>query len=129
MPNNYNNPFGYAPYQPPYVPPIQSVNRNNYPINNTYAFVNGIEGAKSYQVYPNQSVMLMDSDDSIVYLKQADNTGRATIRTFKLKEVVEKEEPKAPASEYVSKADFETLSRKFDALIKKLEGDKDAKSI
>lgn len=129
MPNNYNNPFGYAPYQPSYVPPIQPVNRNNYPINNTYAFVNGIEGAKSYQVYPNQSVMLMDSDDSIVYLKQADNTGRATIRTFKLEEVIEKQEPKAPAAEYVSKADFDTLSNKFDALLKKLEGDKDAKSI
>ena len=99
MPNNYNNPFMYNPnpYQTPYVPNYS----RNYPTN-TYAYVNGIEGARSYQVAPGQSVMLMDSDNPLCYLKQADNTGRATIRSFKLEEIVEKEEPKANI-EYVSK--------------------------
>lgn len=58
---NYNNPYGYgAGAYNPYNP------NNNYqpqqqPQMNHYAFVNGIEGAKSFQLQPNQNIMNMIS--------------------------------------------------------------------
>jgi hypothetical protein len=72
-----SNPYGYTPYP--------SYNRN------TYAFVNGIEGAKAYPMSPNQMVMLMDSDSPLCFKKQSDNTGKATLQCFKLVEMSEDE--------------------------------------
>ena len=76
MQNNYNN---YNPYG------------NYYYQKNEYAFVNGLEGAKSYQMHPNQTVMLMDSDSPVCFMKTTDNMGKATLRCFKLQEVQESE--------------------------------------
>ena len=36
-------------------------------------FVNGIEGAKAYQLSPNSSALLMDSDNSKFYVKTTDS--------------------------------------------------------
>ena len=77
--NNYT-PYGYNPYNP----------SSNYRTN-TYAFVNGIEGARAYQMYPNQTVLLMDSDSPLCFMKTSDNMGKATLRCFKLTEVNESE--------------------------------------
>ena len=73
MQNNFN-PYGYQPNYQPY--PQQKVN--------TYAFVNGIEGAKSFQIMPNQMVMLLDSDNPLIYKKTANSYGQATIEAFEL---------------------------------------------
>ena len=114
---NYNNPYGYGTYNS-YIP-------NNYqqPQMNHYAFVNGIEGAKSFQVQPNQTIMLMDSDDPICYMKQANNIGQATLRYFKLVEVSEQELRNAnqmqPNNDYVLKSDFEALVKRIDELSRK----------
>jgi hypothetical protein len=94
-----------------------------------YAFVNGIEGAKSFQVSPNQTMLLMDSDSPICYMKTSDSIGQASLRYFKLEEIDENtiklmNQPK-PDPNYVLKADFEKLVAKIDQLINK-DGDKDA---
>lgn len=68
-----NFPFGYSPYY--------------QQRQNTYAFVNGIEGAKSFIVQPNQTVLLMDSESPMCYMKQSNGLGQATLRYFKLVEV------------------------------------------
>lgn len=68
-----NFPFGYTPYY--------------QQRQNTYAFVNGVEGAKSFIVQPNQTVLLMDSDAPMCYMKQSNGIGQATLRYFKLVEV------------------------------------------
>ena len=102
MQNNFN-PYGY---------------QNNYnfqPKTNTYAFVNGIEGAKSYQVMPDQMVMLLDSDEPIIYKKAANSLGQATIQAFKLVPI----EDVKPTTEYVLRADFEALVKRIDELTKK----------
>lgn len=111
---NFNNPYGYNPYQQQYK---------------QYAFVNGIEGAKSFQVSPNQTMLLMDSDNPICYMKTSDSIGQASLRYFKLEEIDENtiklmNQPK-PDPNYVLKADFEKLVAKIDQLINK-DGDKDA---
>lgn len=99
MQNNFN-PYGYQP------------NYYQQPKTNQYAFVNGIEGAKSFQVQPNQMVMLLDSDNPIVYKKTANPLGQATIEAFRLVPIEEEK----PESKYVLKTDFEALVKRIDEL-------------
>lgn len=118
MPYPYNTyPYGtpqYGGYQP-------AQNQQ------TYAFVNGIEGAKSYPMAPNQTVMLMDSDNPIAYMKQSNAMGQATIKYFKLIETNEAElkgQMSAKSDkEYVSRTDFDALSAKVEELLKKSKGE------
>lgn len=119
MPYNPYNPYNpYAP-QPAY---FQQPQAQPQPQNNTYAFVNGIEGAKSYPMAPNQTVMLMDSENPIAYMKQSNSMGQATIKYFKLAETNESElrgqSVPQSASEYVTKADFSVLEKKVEELLK-----------
>ena len=99
-----NFPFGYTPYY----------QRQQ----NTYAFVNGIEGAKSYVVQPNQTILLMDSDAPMCYMKQSNGLGQSSLRYFKLVEVTE-EDLKKPVND-----EMESFKTRLEALEKKLEGKK-----
>lgn len=104
MQNNYPYYGGY-----PNPNPYQQQKSNNL------IFVNGIEGAKSYQMQPNQMVMLLDSDTPIVYKKTSNSYGQAVIERFKLVPIEEhKEEEK-----YVLKDDFDALVKRIDELTKK----------
>ena len=94
-----------------------------------YACVNGIEGAKAFQVMPNQTMLLMDSDKPIVFMKTSDSMGKASLRYFTLtemneEEVVKQYQPKPPV-EYVSKADFDALSEKMNNILSLLEKGKE----
>ena len=44
--------------------------------------VNGINGANAYQIGVNSSVLLLDTNLPIVYLKQTDGGGYATVTAF-----------------------------------------------
>ena len=116
---NFNNVYGY---------PYGYNQQNQQPQMNHYAFVNGLSGAKAYQVMPNQTMLLMDSDKPIVFMKTSDNLGKATLRYFNLQEVDETEilkqyQPKPPI-EYVSKQDFEVLNKRLDDLLSSIEKSK-----
>ena len=93
----------YSPYQP-YYQPI----RNNY-----YAFVNGVEGAKSYPVGFNQTVLLMDSDSPMCFMKTSNNLGQSSLRYFKLVEVTE-EEIKGPTFDV--KSEIDSINKKITDL-------------
>lgn len=98
----------------------------NYQLNQ-YAVVNGLEGAKSYNLMPNQSILLMDSSNPYIYMKTTNQMGQATIRCFKL--VEEKlEDIEVSSSPYATKNDLNILSNKIDELLKQLGGTNDAKS-
>lgn len=52
-------------------------------------WVNGIEGANAYRVMPNRSVLLMDQNEHVFYIKTADASGMPLpIRTFDYEERV-----------------------------------------
>ena len=113
---NYNN-YGY-PYNP-YSYPMYQQPTNQNTQTNQYAYVNGIEGAKSYQMQPNQTIMLMDSDSPICYMKSSNSMGQSTLRYFKLNEVSESElkaSSQPQTNDYVLKAEFEALSKRIDEL-------------
>lgn len=94
---------------------------------NQYAFVNGIEGAKSFRVQSNQTVLLMDNDNPVCYMKQANSIGQATLRYFKLVEVDENTirnlnvDLNTQKQEYVLKSDFEALVKRIDEMTSKEE--------
>lgn len=95
----YNNyfPTGYQPvYYPQSFPqntqPVQQVApvQQNAPApqgNNGLIWVQGEAGAKSYLVAPNTTVMLMDSENDVFYLKSSDASGMPMpLRVFEYKE-------------------------------------------
>ena len=136
--NNYGNyPYGniYQPYSYPYgniyqpnnIPQNNQGQPSQQPQLNQYAFVNGIEGAKSFQLGPNQTILLMDSDSPICYMKSSNSVGQSTLRYFRLTEVNENDlktnnqQPQVDTSNYVLKSDFEVLSKRLDDLSRKIE--------
>lgn len=118
---NYQNNYGSQMQQPQMFQ-----QQNQQPQMNQYAFVNGLEGAKSFQVPPNQTILLMDSDSPLCYMKSSNSVGQSTLRYFKLTEVSESElkgnnsQPQQ-SQDYVLKADFDILSKRLDELSKKIE--------
>lgn len=56
---------------------------------NYYFYVNGIDEARNFQMQPNQVALLMDNYKPLLYVKSSNQLGQATIKTFKLEEVVE----------------------------------------
>lgn len=98
MNSNYNL-YGYNPYR-----------------TNVYAFVNGIEGARAYQMMPNQTVLLMDSDSPLCFMKTSDNMGKANLRCFKLLEVSEQE-----LKGVINNNDNQSYSEQINELNKKID--------
>lgn len=114
------------------MPYDQFGNFNPYPPRqpqNVYAFVNGLEGAKSYLVPANQTVLLMDSEQPVCYMKTANALGQGTLRYFKLTEVKEADirGPQTNTSNYVTKEEFEQLLHRLEKLEPK--GESDVKSV
>lgn len=108
---NYDNNFNGYNYYP------------QRPIPNQYVFVNGIEGAKAYNVVPNQTILLMDNDSPFVYMKTANQLGQTSLRYFKLVETSEEEAKGVKESNYASKAELDEIKAKLDKLLKKKEVD------
>ena len=114
--NNYYN-GGMAPGLDPrsrtsyYSSPVSNASTNNI------IWVQGIEGAKAWQLNPNSMVILLDSEiEGTMYIKVSDNIGMSSLRIFKYVEEV----PSTSAtkvtinndldlSEYVRKDELNTL--------------------
>lgn len=67
-------------------------NYSQYSNNDTnLIFVNGLEGARGYRIRPQQTILLVDSTQSRIYLKSTDNLGIETMKTYSITEVENKE--------------------------------------
>ena len=75
--------------------------------------VNGIEGAKAFQLGANSSVMLLDAQEPIVWLKTSDGAGFSTITPYEISKV-EKTENKDINLELNSR--IEKLEKKVEEL-------------
>lgn len=142
---SYNQNFGYnyppypygVNYQPfmPQQPNFNNVNNmvsgnqnQQQPQMNQFAFVNGIEGAKSFQMMPNQTIMLMDSENPVVFMKSSNSMGQSSLKYYKLTEVSEQDlrnqanpQPIQQNEEYALKSDFEGLSKRIDEISRRIE--------
>lgn len=112
----YNNGFPagyYYPYQQP---------QSN---NSGIIWVQGIAGAKSYLVAPNNTVQLWDSESQTIYLKSADASGMPSMKVLDYTV-----RPSENASERVlgvtpttpTQDDIKSLQEQIDDLKKKMEG-------
>ena len=92
----------------------------NYPNvqqnHNGIKWVQGIEGAKGYQLAPNSNDIFLDSEnDGIFYIKVADNVGMCTLRTFKYEEITNNSTSNIDMSGYVKK---DELAQMVKSIIK-----------
>ena len=90
-------------------------------------WVQGDAGAKSYLVAPNQSVMLMDSEQSCFYIKSADASGMPLpLRTFDYTERVAatsrppEEKHQVDMSAYITKDEYESRTADLTSTIDNL---------
>ena len=103
----------YPTYNGPYTipttaPPVQAQTQN------TFAWIQGEEAARNYPVAPGNTVVLIDSDKPVMYMKTTDLSGRPQqmqIRYLVSKEDYDKIQNGSSFSEnddkYVTKETFE----------------------
>ena len=74
--------------------------------------VNGIDGAKAYQMPANSTVALFDSNEDIMYVKTTDGAGFPSVRSFKFVEMTQetKQEEKV---DYISREEFEEFKKEL----------------
>lgn len=74
--------------------------------------VNGIDGAKAFQLKPRETVPLFDANDDIMYIKSADDGGFPSLRAFRFSEIDLTGTKSTP--EYVTKDEFDKLKQEVE---------------
>lgn len=80
-------------------------NQNTAQSKRTVITVAGLSEARGFNLNPGESVVLIDANDDVFYIKECDEIGKSTTRSFKYEEVELEETPGA-----VSKKEFDRLS-------------------
>lgn len=128
--------MNYPYYGNPYMPPMQDnlaqlrqqqmqtippMPQNPLPQSGVQ-WVSGEQEARSWMVAPNAAVALWDSTAPTVYLKQADASGKPTLKVYDIVERLASapDTQKAPAAEYVTRKEFDALA----ALVSEMKGKK-----
>lgn len=114
----------YQPYQPPMADQLAQLRQNQFqPIQPQQAqpsivWVQNEMEAANYLVAPNSAVTLWDSNSPVVYLKQADASGKPSMKIYDLVERTQRtvQAPQAPAVEYAPLSRLEALEARMDAL-------------
>lgn len=126
MPNGYTGQmYNQASYQNQMpqmqMPQMQQPQQNQPAGNSGFVWVQGEAGAKAYPVGAGHSVLLMDSEAPVLYMKSTDSSGRPLpIETYDLvkreatsyQSAPQAPVPKAPEidlSEYMKASDLETM--------------------
>lgn len=108
------NPNYNGVYNGPYTIPSTAVPMQQTQTQNTFAWIQGEEAAKAYPVAPGNTIVLIDSDKPVMYMKTTDLSGRP--QPMQIRYLVSKEEfeklqnginSPQNTSDYVTKADFE----------------------
>lgn len=123
--------YGYQPYQmyqPPMADQVMQLRQNQYQPNMQQApqqqplpsivWVQSEMEAANYLVAPNSAVTLWDSNAPVVYLKQADASGKPSMKIYDLVERTQRpvQAPQAPAVEYAPLSRLEALEARLNEL-------------
>ena len=130
-------PYQYYPpqYQPGYYPApvpdqLAQLRRNQFqpmqqpqqnPPAPSIVWVQSEQEALNYLVAPNSAVTLWDSNSPVVYLKQADASGKPSMKTYDLVERTQRTAQSAaePPVEYAPLSRLEALEAKIEAMATK----------
>lgn len=121
---------GYQPmyYQPPMPDQLAQLRGSQYQpaqqpqqAQPSIVWVQNEMEAANYLVAPNSAVTLWDSNAPVVYLKQADASGKPSMKTYDLVERTQRpaQAPQAPTVEYATKQDLDALAARVEALTAK----------
>ena len=123
--------YGYQPYQmyqPPMADQLMQLRQNQYQPNMqqvpqqqaapSIVWVQNEMEAVNYLVAPNSAVTLWDSNSPVVYLKQADASGKPSMKIYDLVERSQRpvQPPQAPAVEYAPLSRLEALEARINEL-------------
>ena len=119
--------MAYNFYQPQYYPGAQPIayQQTQQQSNNSIIWVQGESAAKAYPVSAGQSVLLMDSENSVMYIKSTDQSGMPLpLRIFDYKErtLEAKEKPQTIADtkhDYVSREEFDKFKEDIKIELKR----------
>ena len=97
--------------QNPYMNMVNPYMNRPMQQNNGIIWVQGIEGAKAYQLPQSSNAVLMDSErEGIFYIKTSDNVGMCNLREFKYSEITGQSAQSAPdMSQYVTRDELNTI--------------------
>lgn len=107
-------------YQSPMMP--QPMPQNASPMaGSAMVWVPGFQAAQEYLVAPNSAVALWDSNAPVVYLKQADSSGKPTLTIYDLVERtaprVSSESPQIDTSAFITREEFSRLAERVESLV------------
>lgn len=71
--------------------------------------VSGMDGARAFQMAPNEVVALFDDGDDVLYVKSTDGAGFPKLRRFRFYEEEETAATASPTQDYVTREEFEEL--------------------
>ena len=119
--------YGYQPYQmyqPPMADQLMQLRQNQYQPNMqqvpqqaapSIVWVQNEMEAANYLVAPNSAVTLWDSNAPVVYLKQADASGKPSMKIYDLVERTQRP-VQTPAVEYAPLSRLEALEARLNEL-------------
>lgn len=98
--------------QQPQMQPMQQPVQQNPIAQGGVQWVSGEQEARGYLIAPNSAVALWDSTAPTVYLKQADASGKPTLKIYDLVERAEtpRTAPQEKGVEFVTRKEFDALS-------------------
>ena len=119
-PYGYQNPYYPQPMpdnlmqmRPQQMPMMQTPQAPQNPIaQGGVQWVSGEQEARNWMIAPNAAVALWDSTAPTVYLKQADASGRPTLKIYDLVERAEtpRTAPQEKGVEFVTRKEFDALA-------------------
>lgn len=95
-------------YNQPYQQQIQNIQQEPQNL----IRVNGIEGARAYNMPPNSTVALFDGNEDIMYIKTTDGAGFASTRKFSFTEI-SNNQTTVTDTEYISRQEFEDFKKEL----------------
>ena len=97
--------------QQPQMQPMQQPVQQNPIAQGGVQWVSGEQEARGYLIAPNSAVALWDSTAPTVYLKQADASGKPTLKIYDLVERAEtpRTAPQEKGVEFVTRKEFDAL--------------------
>lgn len=119
-----NYPYYYQPYQPPMADQLMQLRQNQFqPMQQpaqqqspSIVWVQSEMEAASYPVAPNNAVTLWDSNAPVVYLKQADASGKPSMKVYDLVERTQRP-VQVPTVEYAPLSRLEALEARLNELV------------
>ncbi len=123
----WNNPYSSSPYNNNnnylnhnYMPSTPSTQQQQQSYQNNIIWVKGKENARSMQIPPNSTVILLDSEVGKFYIKTTDDIGLGKLRVFSYVEEPDNDStntsssvPNIDLSNYVTKTELEEIVKEI----------------